>query len=188
MRNLLPLITYLLIMVSDKKIIFLTGQMGAGKSFLGAKIAAHLGLHFLDTDQVISIEQEQTINTIFEKQGELAFRDMESALLKRILEEESSCVVATGGGFPCFNNNAQEMYNKALVIHIKASEELLELNLKSGIAHRPLINKPGLKLHEFLEKQYDSRKSHYEKAHIFVSLNSRNEGFKHLIDRLTPFF
>lgn len=175
-------------MVSDKKIIFLTGQMGAGKTFLGAKIAEHLGLNFLDTDQIISAEQEQTINTIFEKQGEMAFRDMEASLLKNILDEEDSCVVATGGGFPCFNNNAQEMYDNALVIHIKASSELLELNLSSGIAHRPLLNKPGLKLHEFLNKQYDSRKSHYEKAHILVSLNSRNEGVKHLIDRLTPFF
>ena len=49
-------------MASDKKIIFLTGQMGAGKSFLGAQIAKHLGLHFLDTDEMITAEQNQTIN------------------------------------------------------------------------------------------------------------------------------
>lgn len=175
-------------MTRNKKIIFLTGQMGSGKSFLGKHIANHLNLDFFDTDDIISEETELSISEIFDNYGEQHFRKLESKVLDKIINAQNPCIIATGGGFPCSGNNANDMYNHGLVIHLKASYELLEINLKEGISNRPLLNKPNLDLRLFLSNQYTSRKAYYEKAHILVSLKSRNEGFTHLIDRLSPFF
>jgi shikimate kinase len=175
-------------MENNKKLIFLTGQMGSGKSYLGKKIAAKLDLEFIDTDAIISDKEQKSITEIFETEGESVFRSMEQNLLNELINLTTPAVIATGGGFPCFNTNADIMHQKGLVIHLKASENLLKENLREDTNHRPLLQKEELDIITFLKKQYTSRKSHYEKAHILVSLNSRNDGYEHLIDRLFPFF
>lgn len=175
-------------MAINKKIIFLTGQMASGKSYLGKKISDHLNLNFIDTDKYIEEKQRKSINEIFENSGEVFFRQLEFELLNDLLEIQTPSLIATGGGFPCFNNNAERMYENGLVIHLKPAQSLLKENISNGLEHRPILKNQNIDVIDFLKKQYISRSSHYEKAHILVSLKSRNEGYTHLIDRLSPFF
>ena len=175
-------------MANNKKLIFLTGQMASGKSYLGKKISDQLNLNFIDTDKYIEEKQKKSINEIFEISGESFFRQLEFELLTDLLEIQSPTLIATGGGLPCFNNNAERMYESGLVIHLKPAKALLEENISNGLIHRPLLKNQNTEVINFLEKQYSSRSSYYEKAHILVSLKSRNEGYTHLINRLSPFF
>ena len=77
--------------------IFLYGPPGTGKSTVGKKLAGNLRLSFIDLDRTIETNTGMSIPQIMEQQGEAAFRDLESAALKNLLNEVES-VVALGGG------------------------------------------------------------------------------------------
>ena len=66
------------------------GFMGAGKSIIGKSLAKAMNCEFIDTDAYIEKEQGRKISEIFEKDGEVVFRDMETDLLKRLQEEHRS--------------------------------------------------------------------------------------------------
>jgi len=57
--------------------LILIGPMGAGKSSLGRRLAAHFGLRFVDTDEIIVQHTGASIATIFEYEGEAGFRQRE---------------------------------------------------------------------------------------------------------------
>src|ERR1700709_1745697 len=55
--------------------IVLVGLMGAGKTSIGRRLAARLGLPFRDADQAIELAAGCTIPELFARYGEAAFRD-----------------------------------------------------------------------------------------------------------------
>jgi shikimate kinase len=69
--------------------IVLVGLMGAGKSCIGRRLATLLGLNFVDADAEIERAAGCTIEEIFERHGEVAFRDGERRVIKRLLGQES---------------------------------------------------------------------------------------------------
>ncbi|MCW5749723.1 MAG: shikimate kinase [Alphaproteobacteria bacterium] len=77
--------------------IVLVGLMGAGKSSVGKRLAARLGLPFVDADQEIEKAAGMTIEDIFDRFGEPHFRDGERRVIRRLLEGPRQ-VLATGGG------------------------------------------------------------------------------------------
>lgn len=77
--------------------ITLVGLMGSGKSSVGKRLAARLGLPFVDADAEIEIACGMTIAEIFERFGEAHFRDGERRVIARLVDGAPK-VVATGGG------------------------------------------------------------------------------------------
>jgi shikimate kinase len=77
--------------------IVLVGLMGVGKSTVGRRLAARLGLTFVDADAEIEIAAGMTIAEIFERYGEAHFRDGERRVIARLLDSNTG-VIATGGG------------------------------------------------------------------------------------------
>ena len=77
--------------------IVLVGMMGAGKSSVGRRLAARLGLNFLDADGEIEAAAGMTIPEIFATHGEAYFRSGEARVIARLLQAGSQ-VLATGGG------------------------------------------------------------------------------------------
>ena len=77
--------------------IVLVGLMGAGKTSIGRRIAARLGLPFRDADAEIELAAGCTIPELFERFGEKEFRDGERRVIRRLLAGEP-LVLATGGG------------------------------------------------------------------------------------------
>ena len=75
----------------------LVGMPGSGKSTVGRQIARRIGCDFIDSDQVIEQRLGCSIKEYFERQGEAAFRDVESQTLEDITRQ-AGCVLATGGG------------------------------------------------------------------------------------------
>ena len=77
--------------------IVLVGLMGAGKTKIGRRLAARLGLPFFDSDHEIEAAAGETIEEIFANRGERVFRDGERRVIARLLAQPVH-VLATGGG------------------------------------------------------------------------------------------
>jgi shikimate kinase len=75
----------------------LIGPPGAGKTTVGALVAARLGLEFVDTDTVIEEAAGKPVSDIFVQDGEDAFRALERAAAARLIASHPG-VLALGGG------------------------------------------------------------------------------------------
>ncbi len=76
--------------------IVLIGAPGAGKSTVGARLAAELGLDFVDVDELIEQRAGKSISEIFADEGETYFRELEChASLEAVA---AGGVVSLGGG------------------------------------------------------------------------------------------
>ena len=84
-------------MIRLKRTVALVGMMGAGKSSLGRRLAARLEVMFRDADAEIEAAAGCSINEIFARFGEPAFRDGERKVIARLLGLDPH-VLATGGG------------------------------------------------------------------------------------------
>jgi shikimate kinase len=77
--------------------LVLVGLMGVGKSTVGRRLAADLGIGFVDADEEIEKAAQMSIAEIFEKYGEPYFRDGERRVISRLIDGVPR-VIATGGG------------------------------------------------------------------------------------------
>lgn len=77
--------------------VVLVGPPGAGKTTIGRKLAARLGLALVDTDQLVERESGRTVPEIFTTDGEATFRALEEAAVLTALAEDDA-VVSLGGG------------------------------------------------------------------------------------------
>jgi shikimate kinase len=75
----------------------LIGPPGAGKSTVGALVAALLGLDFVDADVVIEQAAGKPVGDIFVQDGEETFRALERVTAARLIGGHPG-VVALGGG------------------------------------------------------------------------------------------
>ena len=149
-------------------LIYLIGMPGAGKTTSGLRLAGELKYSFMDLDEEIEKKSGQTIFEIFEDKDEAGFRETEVETLKAISETDKNCVIATGGGTPCFGENMAFMNEKGLTIYLKTSSELLAQRLwRTNLNERPLlIGKNKLELLAYLELTLSVRKTCYEQAGI----------------------
>ncbi|CAN5205328.1 shikimate kinase [soil metagenome] len=144
--------------------IFLVGYMGSGKSLMGAALAKELGVNFFDLDKAIEKKAGKDVMAIFATEGEKHFRDLEKQCLSELLIEDD-CVIATGGGTPCFFDNMEKMNNTGVVIYLKMSTDHLVERLEAEKDPRPLLEgKTGHELWTFVHETLQQREPDYLKA------------------------
>jgi shikimate kinase len=80
-----------------RKLIYLLGFMGSGKTTVGERLACRIGWPFIDLDTTIEAGQNASIREIFERVGETFFRQIERAALAEVSKTEPA-VIALGGG------------------------------------------------------------------------------------------
>ena len=71
--------------------VVLVGMMGAGKSSIGRRLAARLGIPFVDADTEIEKAAGMSIPEIFATHGEPDFRAGEARVIARLLEAGRRC-------------------------------------------------------------------------------------------------
>lgn len=117
--------------------IVLVGLMGAGKSTVGRRLAAKLGLPFFDADHEIETAAGMTIPDIFRNFGEDHFRDGERRVIARLLQE-GPMVLATGGGAFMNEETRQRVSECAISIWLKADLDVLMRRVRKR-STRPLL-------------------------------------------------
>jgi shikimate kinase len=121
-----------------KGLIFLVGMPGSGKSTIGRLLASQLQMPFIDLDLVIEAMASKSVAAIFKGQGEDQFRELETQALRQVIAENSSGVIATGGGTPIFHDGMKLMNLHGTTIYLEVSlDELINRNQLSD--HRPLL-------------------------------------------------
>ena len=83
--------------LGQKENIVLIGMPGSGKSAVGRILAGKTGKTLADTDQLITEKAGKAIPDIFRENGEPAFRDMESSVIRE-LSKQGGQIISTGGG------------------------------------------------------------------------------------------
>jgi dihydroorotase len=120
--------------------IVLMGFMGTGKSTVGKKLAAQLGMTFLDMDTLIEERAGKPIPKIFEEDGEPHFRTLERAVARE-LSQRSGLVIACGGGVVLNPDNIRDYSQTGRVVCLTATPETI-LERTSRARNRPLLEEP----------------------------------------------
>jgi shikimate kinase len=120
------------------KNIVLVGFMGCGKSTIGKKLAQKLKRKFIDTDTLVEEKTKKKIKDIFKRNGETAFRQAETEVIKEI-EKLSELVIACGGGAVLSNRNVRLLKKNGLIIYLKTEPSVLFERVKHT-NKRPLLN------------------------------------------------
>ena len=118
-------------------ILSLVGLPGSGKSTVGRQLARRLQLPFFDSDQVIESRLGCPIRHYFEREGEQAFRDVESVAIDD-LTREPQAVLSTGGGAVLREANRQFLRERSQVVYLKSSPDELFRRLRHD-RNRPLL-------------------------------------------------
>jgi shikimate kinase len=151
-----------------RRSIVLVGMMGAGKSSVGRRLAARLGLAFVDADSEIETAAGMSIADIFSAHGEAYFRSGEARVIARLLEGGPQ-VLATGGGAIMNPDTRAAIRAKAVSIWLNAEYDVLLRRVRRR-TDRPMLKTADPA--ETLRRLLAERSPTYAQAD--VTLNSRD--------------
>jgi shikimate kinase len=152
--------------------LVLVGMMGAGKSSVGRRLAARLGIPFVDADTEIENAAGMTIPEIFDKHGEPYFRAGEARVIARLLDQGPQ-VLATGGGAVMDGQTRALIAEKGISIWLKADIDILLKRTKRR-NDRPLA--------ERIKDLLPEREPLYAQADIIVQ--SRDEPHDTIVNEI----
>jgi shikimate kinase len=147
-----------------KKTIVMVGMMGAGKTAVGRALAARLGVPFLDSDHEIEAAANMTIPEIFARDGEPFFREKETQVIARLLQEERG-ILSTGGGAFLAERNRDLIAEYGTSVWLNADLDVLWNRVRHKDT-RPLLRTPDPRA--TLEGLYNQRVPLYAKADLAV--------------------
>jgi shikimate kinase len=155
-----------------RRSVVLVGMMGAGKSSVGRRLAARLGISFVDADTEIESAAGMTIAEIFAKHGEGYFRSGEARVIARLLESGPQ-VLATGGGAIMTQQTRDLIHIKGVSIWLKADLDVLLKRTKRR-NDRPLV--------DLITDLLPQREPVYAQSDIIVQ--SRDEPHELIVDEI----
>ena len=151
--------------------VVLIGLPGSGKSTFGRQLASVLDFPYYDLDNLIEENYSMRIPEIFSQYGEGTFREWETESLKKVLEQDESYVLASGGGCPCFNDNIDLINQHGISVYLDVPLEEISSRLGgSKVQNRPMFR--GLDQGEItlkLKSLLADREYFYDQAKIKLS-------------------
>ena len=163
-----------------KKLVFLTGFMGSGKSTIGPILANALGWDFVDIDTNIEKKTDQKVVDIFAKQGEQAFRAFERQELRDVAVRDE-CVVSLGGGTLVNDENFDFIRKNGIIVYLRLSPDKILQRVRRK-SDRPLLRDPlgnvleGDELYERINSLLELREQYYSEADIIIPADDMKVG------------
>ena len=151
-----------------RKLIYLLGFMGSGKSTVGKLLAEQLRWPFIDLDTVIEGGQGLTIRAIFENSGEPFFRQVERAALTEVSKSDPAVIALGGGTFAQPENVNFIRESRGTTVWLDCPSEILRRRCE-GMQNRPLF-RDAESFHRLLAE----RLSFYQLADFRISTEDRS--------------
>lgn len=138
--------------------------MAVGKSAIGRNLAKKLHRRFVDLDRLIEKTEGMKVREIFAQKGEPYFRQLEKQTLAAVLQREGQ-IIATGGGVVVDDENLTLLRQKALLIGLTASLDILLA--RGGMGNkRPLLK--GNNRKQRVEELLAQREVRYAQAAMTI--------------------
>ncbi len=150
------------------KAIYLTGFMASGKTSVGKELAEKMNVQVIDLDNYIEEKLAWAIPSIFERKGEVYFRDEEQRALQEL--PTSDVIITTGGGAVLRKENRTHMKRNGYVIYLEAGVDTIyeRLSQQEG---RPLAKgKTKNEIQQLAEK----RQPYYEGADLTIQTDGKS--------------
>lgn len=162
--------------------IVLVGLMGAGKTSIGRRLAARLGLPFRDADAEIELAAGCTVPELFDRYGEHEFREGERRVIRRLLSGDP-IVLATGGGAFMDPQTRATIRGDGVSVWLRCQLPTL-LRRVVGRDHRPLLNAGDPA--EILARLIELRHPLYAEADLIIDCGdeSPDATTAHVLDAL----
>jgi XRE family aerobic/anaerobic benzoate catabolism transcriptional regulator len=109
--------------VQPPRVIALLGLRGAGKTTIGRQLARRLHLRFVELDRRIEKAADMSLAELFSLYGEDHYRRLERETLARVLSENRSVVLATGGGIVASPETYGLLKKHATTVWLRATPE-----------------------------------------------------------------
>lgn len=148
--------------------IILIGLPGSGKTTIGKELAKKIDFSFLDTDYLIEELEGYSISEIFDKKGEVYFRNLETSLIKSLSGVKNK-VISIGGGAFQREANRELLKQIGCTVYLFAPVDVIYDRIKTA-SGRPLLacNNPLQKLNEL----YHQRHSQFEQADYTIDTSN----------------
>lgn len=156
-------------------VIYLVGFMGCGKTTIGHLLGKKIGNKSIDLDDYIEAYTNRSIPEIFQEEGEVGFRAIESHCLKQ-LGKMGKGIICTGGGVVKEQLNREYLKSKCC-IYLKVDFEIVYQRI-IGDPKRPLA-----KSREHLKALYDERQGWYEEVATYTIIGDHKAPFQ-VIDEI----
>jgi len=150
--------------------------MGVGKTTIGKALSKELHMEVVDTDQKIEEQKEKEIRYIFAEEGEMAFREYESEMLRSLPVQ--NVIMTTGGGIIEREENRKWMKENGTVVYLYCDPHVIAERLREDTT-RPLFQKKDIDA--FITK-FESRRAYYEEADIHI--DTTNKSVKQIMNEL----
>ena len=173
--------------------IYLIGYMAAGKTTVGKRLAERIGWHFVDLDDAFLQIHGYTPNEYIRQFGIDAFRRKEKYVLEDIADMSpyENVVYATGGGYPCYEDNMECLAELGTSIYLRwEASDLAKRLMLTDLSERPVLQgRTEEELLSFISPQLAAREEYYLKAdHVVDAPGFTEDADEQLVDSILAMF
>lgn len=152
--------------------VALIGLRGAGKTTLGRKLAAHMGVPFIDTAEEIRALSAMSLSEIFSLYGQAAYRRYEQQALERVLATHREAVIETGGSIVSEPASIGLIFESCTSVWVRTTpEEHIARVIAQG--DRRMLTGPDHEVMEDLKRILTERSPVYARADFQVDTTDR---------------
>lgn len=159
--------------------VYLIGYMGAGKTTAGRLLADKLGWHFVDLDEAFKEIHGYSTADYIRTFGLEDFRKKEKYVVEDLADQIpfEHIIYATGGGYPCWEDNMECLNELGTSIYIRWKPEHLAKRLSlTDLSERPVLQgRTEKELLEFIAPQLEAREPFYAQAHHIIDVDICDE-------------
>ena len=159
---------------TTKSNIVIIGFWATGKTTVGKRLAELLNKKFIDTDELIVKKAGIGISEIFDKHGEVGFRELETPIVKKVSKMENM-IISCGGGVVLNKINMDYLKQSGVTVYLDAKPEVILSRLKQDNDFR--ILKPDEDHLKRIKEFLWFRKPFFERfADIVIDTSDLNQG------------
>ncbi len=139
--------------------VTLIGMAGAGKSYIGERVARELELDFVDVDQLLEKACGKPIQAILDELGEEKYVDTEAEMLVNGTSGRFNMLIAPGGSIIYRDSTMKHVKDISKVIYLKVPFEVIEARLAT-VSPRAVIGLGRKSLREIYDERHPLYLSH----------------------------